>query len=218
MMRSGSETGLTRQLARLAAVALLAALTGCGFAMRGSQPMPLETLYVGVPDNTRFGADLRRALAATSPGTRQVPSPREAQASLIQVASDQQEREVSLNPDGRVEEYELSIRYVFRMVDAQGRVILPDTTLTASQDMPYDDQVLQAKDQEARTLFLAMERSLIARIVRRVTAPDVTLAIENLRTNPDAETLELLPPPTAEQQGAPRPPQEPSLGTRPNRY
>ncbi|MEI2415740.1 LPS assembly lipoprotein LptE [Orrella sp. JC864] len=218
MVRSLSLSAL---LPRLAGVALLAMLAGCGFALRGAQPMPLETLYIGTPDNTRFGADLRRALQASSPNTRLVATPKEAQASFVEVARSRGERDVSLNPDGRVEEYELTVRYVFRLVDDRGRVILPDTTLTAVRDMPYDDQVLQAKQQEAQTLFEDMERSLVARIVRRLTAPDVTLAIENLRANPDAETLGPAVAAPAPQTGPDRPAapdQPPTLGSRPSRY
>lgn len=58
------------------ALAMLMLLAGCGFTMRGVTPLPFDTLYVGIPDNTRFGADVRRALRAASPNTRQVPTSR----------------------------------------------------------------------------------------------------------------------------------------------
>lgn len=120
-------------------------LSACGFALRGVTPMPFSTLYVGIADNTQFGADVRRALRAASPDTKLVASPKDAQAILQEVSNTRALREVSLNAQGRVEEYELGINYTFRLIDAQGRALIPDTTLSIYREMPYDDQIVQAK-------------------------------------------------------------------------
>jgi Rare lipoprotein B len=63
--------------------------------------------------------------------------------------------------------------YVFRIVDANGDNILPPTTLVAVRDLPFDDRVVQAKEGEQATLFQQMQKSLIARVMRRISAPDV---------------------------------------------
>jgi len=178
---------------RLFGPALLLALSACGFAMRGVTPLPFETLYIGIPDNTRFGADVRRALRATSPGTAQVDQPKAAQVQLQQVSLDREAREVSLNAQGRVEEYELVVRLVFRLVDANGRVLLPDTTLTAIRDVPYDDQIAQAKEGEMRNIYRDMQTSLVSRLVRRLTAPDVAEAFATSQAGDPSEQLEVAP-------------------------
>ena len=201
-------------LARTAAVLLLAGLSGCGFALRGATPIPVDTLYLGVPDNTRFGADLRRAIAATSPETRLVDTQQEAQASFLQVSESRTEREVSLDPNGRVEEYELSIRYVFRVVDARGQLVLADTTLTGTRDMPYDDQARLAKSEEAERLFEDIQRSLISRIIRRLTAPDVSEALQATLAAGDDDIVRPLAPPIPQE--APPSLPRPDLGSRPN--
>ena len=59
--------------------------------------------------------DVRRALRAASPDTKLVASPKDAQAILQEVSNTRALREVSLNAQGRVEEYELGINYTFRM-------------------------------------------------------------------------------------------------------
>jgi LPS-assembly lipoprotein len=51
-------------LLRGACLALFMLLSACGFALRGVTPMPFDTMYIGMPDNTQFGADVRRALRA----------------------------------------------------------------------------------------------------------------------------------------------------------
>ncbi|MBJ7264478.1 MAG: hypothetical protein JHC61_12505 [Burkholderiaceae bacterium] len=157
----------------LSLLLLAAALAACGFTLRGTTPLPFETLYLGVNENTAFGSWLKRSIQASSPGTRLVQSPREAQAIYVEVGNTRTLREVSLNAIGRVEQYELTVAYTFRVVDRQGRAYLPDTQLFSSRGVPYDDQVQQAKDEEHQRVYEDLEQGLIARIVRRLTAPDV---------------------------------------------
>ena len=178
-------------------------LSACGFRMQGETPMPFDSLYITIPQNSQFGADIRRAIRAASPNTRIIEtsdmvvratdfdvddnadSPgainalklkkaqKLAQAKLEQVAEFRNTRQVSLNSQGKVEELELSLRYTYRLVDARDRIIIPDTTLYSVRNMPFDDRVVQAKEGEAATLFKDMQKSLVTRIMRRITAPDV---------------------------------------------
>ena len=178
-------------------------LTACGFRMQGVTPMPFDSLYITIPQNSQFGADMRRAIRAASPNTKIIEisdmnvkatdfddnydadSPyalnsikylkaqKLAQAKLEQVAEIRNTRQVSLNSQGKVEEFELSLRYTYRLVDAKNRIIVPDTTLYQIRSLPYDDRVVQAKESEAATLFKDMQKSLVTRILRRITAPDV---------------------------------------------
>ncbi|KAG1253722.1 hypothetical protein G6F65_017343 [Rhizopus arrhizus] len=103
MYFAGQQTHSSRQswLLRGACLALFMLLSACGFALRGVTPMPFDTLYVGIPDSTQFGADVRRSLRAASPNTKLVDTPKEAQAILQQVADTRTLREVSLNAQGR---------------------------------------------------------------------------------------------------------------------
>ncbi len=156
-----------------AGLALLALLSGCGFQMRGETPLPFNTLYVGVPHNTHFGANLRRALRAASPNTRLVDTPKQAQVLLQQVANQRLINDTTLNAQGQVEEYELGIRFTFRVIDPKGNAILPDTTFTTYRELPYNTSASQALSSLINSLYDAMEQSLINRILRRLAAPDV---------------------------------------------
>jgi LPS-assembly lipoprotein len=212
-----------RLWARLPLLAMLFALTGCGFQMQGSTPLPFDTLSITIPENTQFGADVRRAIKAASPNTKiiepsdsatsfirspntqlsyvgsmtstfsvennpivqptasalaSVPVPYQAQ--LQQVSETRNARVVSLNAQGRVEEYELTLRFVFRIVNSKNEIILPDTVLTSVRDLPFDDRVVQAKESEQATLFRDMQKSLVARVIRRISAPDVRQNYEAL--------------------------------------
>ncbi|MDM9561020.1 LPS assembly lipoprotein LptE [Bordetella petrii] len=198
--------------ASLAAVLLLAA---CGFALRGVTPLPFDTLYIGIPDNTRFGADVRRALRAASPNTRLVDEAGEAQAALQMVRNERTLREVSLNAQGRVEEYELGIIFTFRLISNQGAAILPDTTLSVYREMPYDDQVVQAKQGQIESLYQSMQQSLVSRLVRRLTAPDVrdaAAAAQRGESNPDAPVYDPAPPTAPRQPEVWQTPSSPGTG------
>lgn len=160
----------------LVCVLLLAVLAACGFRLKGISPLPFDTLYTNIPENSAFGADLRRLIVATSPNTRFESDVTQAQARLTQLAMQQSMREISISPEGTVEEYELNLVFVFQLTDAQGRVLLPRTTLHSRREVPYDPNALQAKQGEIGSLFQEMQRSLIDRVVRRVTSPEVTEA------------------------------------------
>ncbi|VFR29809.1 LPS-assembly lipoprotein RlpB precursor (Rare lipoprotein B) [plant metagenome] len=199
-------------LARASLLVLVGMLTACGFTMRGVTPLPFDSLYLmGLSDNTRFGGDVARALRAASPNTQLVTNRKNAQATLIAVSQSRSQRETSLNPQGRVEEYELRVQYTFRLIDARGNLLLPDTTFTDTRDMPYDDNVVQAKQGETETLYRDMEKALVSRLMRRLTAPDVAEAFEIARNSPDDNSLPVAPPlpePSEE-------PAQPSVWTNP---
>lgn len=163
----------------LVCVLLLAALSACGFRLKGATPLPFNTLYTNIPQNSAFGADLQRLITATSPNTRFVSDVTQAQVRLTQISMQQSMREISISPDGLVEEYELNLLFTFQLTDAQGRMLLAPTTLSSTREVPYDPNAIQAKQGEIGSLFQEMQRSLIDRIVRRLTSPEVINAYNN---------------------------------------
>ncbi|KAA0910593.1 LPS assembly lipoprotein LptE [Pusillimonas sp. ANT_WB101] len=154
-------------------------LAACGFHLKGVSPLPFTTLYTNIPENSEFGAGLRRAIIASSPATRFVSEPAQAQARLEQLGNRQTLREISLDTDGQVEEYELNIEFVFQLTNAQGNQVLPPTTLRVTREVPYDSQQVQAKQSEIGVVFMQMRQSLIDRIVRHLSSPDVSEAFSN---------------------------------------
>ncbi|MCI2807177.1 LPS-assembly lipoprotein LptE [Eoetvoesiella caeni] len=171
----------------LACLTLFAVLGACGFHLKGVTPLPFDTLYTNIPENSAFGAQIRRAIRAASPNTRFVSEPGEARARLTQLANNQSMREVSINPQGQVEEYELNLTFVFQLTDDKGHLVLPPTTLETIREIPYDSGALQAKQGEIGTLYIEMQQSLVDRIVRRLTAPEVSKAFNNPEDLPIAE-------------------------------
>lgn len=189
----------------LSGVAIAVVLTACGFTMRGVNPLPFETLYLGVNDNSSFGVGLIRAIRASSPATQLVPSPKEAQAVYTQLQSTRSLREVSLNAVGRVEQYELTVTYAFRVTDQKGQLILNDTVLSSSREVPFDDQFMQAKEDEFQRIYDDLEVGLVARIVRRISSPEVRTNFERVRSGTQSPTSPdpILPSTTPQNDAAP---------------
>jgi LPS-assembly lipoprotein len=204
-------------------------LAGCGFKMQGVTPMPFESLAITIPQNSQFGADVRRAIRAASPdiviiepssvkpvvpGEKPVIDPKTiAQARLEQVSEVRNSRIVSLNARGKPEEFELTLVYTFRLVNAKNQIILPDTTLSAARAMPFDERVVQAKEGEAVTLYRDMQKSLVARMMRRLTAPDIKQRWDTLKDPSPAaqDNVETATPIQAPPDNLPTPWQIPSL-------
>jgi len=174
-------------LRRLALFVLLTGcvlLAACGFRLKGATPLPFDTLYTNIAENSSFGVAMRRAIVAASPNTRIVADPAQAEARLIQLANNERLRQLSIDADGRVEEYELNLEFVFQLVDAAGHIVLPPTTLRATREIPYDDTVVQAKQSEITLLFQQMQQSMVDRVVRHLTAPDVIAAFRTAEQLP----------------------------------
>ncbi len=204
-------------------------LAGCGFKMQGVTPMPFDSLNITIPQNSQFGADVRRAIRAASPGIviieptaakpivpgekRTIDPKTIAQAKLEQVSEVRTSRIVSLNARGKPEEFELTLVYTFRLVTAKNQIILPNTTLSAARAMPFDERVVQAKEGEAVTLYRDMQKSLVSRMMRRLTAPDIKQRWDEIKasTPADEENVETAIPIQAPADNLPTPWQNPSL-------
>ena len=174
---------LPRMRLALAGLALLA-LGACGFHLKGATPLPFQTIYTNINLDSECGARLQRTITANSPTTRFTAHSRDAQVYLHQIAESQDLRQLSLDADGRVEEYELNLEFQFELLDTQGHVLLPPTTLIGVRELPYNDRVVQAKESEIDRTFKDMRNNLIDQILRRISAPEVQSAYANAADRP----------------------------------
>jgi LPS-assembly lipoprotein len=157
---------------RLHAAGLLGAaslLAGCGFRLRRSAALPFRTLYTGFAPTSAIGAEFRR-LVRVAEDTELVDDPKKAEARL-EVLREQREREVvAFSTTGRPREYQLRLRFGFRVVDAQSRELLPPTELVLSRDIVSTDIEVVAKQQEEELLFRDMQSDLVQQLLRRLAA------------------------------------------------
>src|SRR5690625_6929642 len=133
----------------LGCISLVLLIQACGFRLQRPLPLPFIKLYTYISLNSSFGAQLARMLVANTPGLTFVAERDEAQASLIQLQTRRITRDVALDPQGNVEEYQLNLQFRFELLDHEGRKILSPTTLVITRYLPNDpDEIGRASCRE----------------------------------------------------------------------
>ncbi|MFT0532823.1 LPS assembly lipoprotein LptE [Castellaniella hirudinis] len=179
-------TAPIRILRWAAALLGLLALGACGFHLKQATPLPYHSIYTNINLDTAAGARLQRTILANSPDTRFVSQRSQADVYLHQIAETQTLRQLSIDAEGRVEEYELSLEFTFELLDRAGHILLPPTTLQRLRELPYNERIVQAKETEIARTFADMRDSLSTQILRRISAPDVIHAYLNAADLPMA--------------------------------
>lgn len=172
MSSSRPEWAPASRLALLGAggVVLLAALlAGCGFHLRGEAHYEFSTLYLNSPAAQPLTADLKRSLEGI--GTAQlVASPDKAQV-ILDIASVENNKQIlSLSSGGKVSEFLLSKRVLFRVHDAAGNDWLPTSELVVRRTYSYSDSAALPKEAQEQRLWREMQDDAVQQIVRRLQA------------------------------------------------
>lgn len=154
----------------LLALILAAALTGCGFHLRGtlSGNLPYKTMYIALPETADVRIWLQRYISASG-STEIVDDAKSADATLQQLTDSRQKTILSVNAQGRVREYRLQLTYGFRVVNAKGQVLVPPNEISLSRDITFDDSNVLAKDLEEGLLWRDMNNDLVNQIMRRLS-------------------------------------------------
>jgi len=151
----------------LGAAALL--LSGCGFRLRGPQALDFATVHISVPEQSEFGAQLRRLVATT--GTTRVEEDAAKAEARLQILSNDRGREIlSLTGAGKVREYQLVQSLRFQLLDRAGKALIPPTSLTARREYTFDDSQVLGKEQEEALLYRDMQNDLVQQLMRRLAA------------------------------------------------
>ena len=164
----------------LSALILVAALSGCGFHLRGtgSGNLPYKTMHIALPETADVNVWLQRHVSATG-STRIVDKPGEAEAIFQQLGDNRHKSILSVNALGRVREYRLQLTYNFRIVNPKGQVLVPPNEITLTRDLTFDDSSILAKNLEESLLWRDMNTDLVNQIMRRLSIVKPT--------NPDLE-------------------------------
>ena len=149
-------------------LALVLALSACGFKLRGSAHVPFETLYI--PQSASgIGLDLKRNIEANT-SAKVIDDPRKAQA-ILQVAQESRGKQIlSLTGAGRVREFQLNYIVVFRVHDGKGGEYVPTNTIQLAREMTFTDAQILAKESEEQLLFRDMQAQAVQQILRRLAA------------------------------------------------
>ncbi|MCX7293440.1 LPS assembly lipoprotein LptE [Janthinobacterium sp.] len=157
------------------AIALTMLLSACGFHLRGSNGsfmLPFATMYIGLPDTSPLAIGLKRYIRAI--GSTEVVNTKDGADAVLEVLSDPERNRtktiLSLNKNGRVQEYQLGYSINFRVLDKAGNQLLAPTTISLVRPITFDESQVLAKETEEAALYRDMRNDLVQQIMRRLAA------------------------------------------------
>ncbi|PHV49432.1 hypothetical protein CSQ91_18685 [Janthinobacterium sp. BJB301] len=173
-MTTSSQVSLLGRRAVLA-LGLTVLLSACGFHLRGSNGsfmLPFATMYIGLPDTSPLAIGLKRYIRAI--GSTEVVNTKDGADAVLEVLNDPERNRtktiLSLNPNGRVQEYQLGYSINFRVVDKAGNQLLAPTTISLVRPITFDESQVLAKETEEAALYRDMRNDLVQQIMRRLAA------------------------------------------------
>jgi LPS-assembly lipoprotein len=143
------------------------ALAGCGFKLRGTQTLSIETIYLALPVNSQIGADMSRLLRSST--NVKVVTDRKGAQAVFELMGENREREIlAINAQGRATEYQLRLRVRFRVLDKDSLELIEPTDLIARRDITFNESDLLAKESEEGLLYRDMQSDLVRQMVNRL--------------------------------------------------
>ncbi len=154
-----------------AATATVALLPACGFQLRQAPDLPFNTLYAGFADGSSLGQELKRALEAS--GVRMISDNRQLDAAqvILEVLQDQREKTVvGVNATGQVREFQLRVRFKFRLRGKNGKELIPETELLQQRDISFNESGALAKEAEEALIYRSMQSDIVQQALRRLSS------------------------------------------------
>jgi LPS-assembly lipoprotein len=169
---SRRESCRRRYLSSLAFAIGLVALTGCGWQLRGREPLPFSSLYVHAATTSQVGNEIKRTLRASN--TRIADKPESAQATLIIMSEIREKNILSLGGQGRVREYQLRFRVGYKLTDGKAVTFIPPTEIVLTREISFNDSEVLAKEAEEALLYRDMQTDAVHQLMRRLRAAKIS--------------------------------------------
>ncbi|MFZ6732846.1 LPS assembly lipoprotein LptE [Undibacterium sp. Ji42W] len=161
------QANYVKRLQWLAAIMSIMLLSACGFALRGPVALPFKSIYIGMPESSALGGELRRHIRAN--GQTQVMSEAKDAQVILEVLSETREKQIlSLNSQGRVREYNLIYNFRFRVRNNVGKEYLEPVDLQLKRNITFNESQVLAKEAEEVLLYRDMQSDLVQQIMRRL--------------------------------------------------
>src|SRR6266508_364614 len=166
--QKSSLTLLSARFARLGVgLVLSGALVACGFHLRGEAHYTFDTLFLNSPAAQPLTTDLKRSLEGI--GTAQLVASPEAAQVILDIASVENNKQIlSLSGGGKVREFLLTKRVLFRVRDSAVNDWLPTSEVLVRRSYTYNDTEALAKEAQEQRLWREMQDDAVAQIVRRL--------------------------------------------------
>lgn len=156
----------------LALFASVAGLSACGFELRKAPNFAFKTLFSPFPEGSPLGVELKRSLESN--GTvRVITDARQIDQAdvILDVINERRDRVVvSRNAAGLVREFQLRLRFRFKLRTPQGKELIPETEILQQRDISFNESAVLAKESEEALLYREMQSDIVQQIMRRLAA------------------------------------------------
>ena len=160
---------MRRAAGRIAMLALSMGLLGCGFHLRGEANYGFATLYLNSAPTLPLTSELKRSLDGI--GSAHLVAAAASAEAVLEVNSVEDTKQIlSLSGGGKVAEYLLSKRVLFRVHDNDGNDWLPTSEVLVRRSYTYSDTEVLAKEAQEQRLWREMQTDSVQQIVRRLQA------------------------------------------------
>jgi len=128
-------------LRRFLLVNLVAVVAGCGFQFRQSPNYAFTTLFVNLPENDAMGASLRRNISASGQVTviTDVRDVEKAQVIYEPILNLREKVILGRTSTGAIREYQLRLRYRFKLHTQGGKELIPDAEIFLTRDINFNE-------------------------------------------------------------------------------
>lgn len=151
---------------------LSAALAGCGFELRKPPRYAFTTLFNSISIASPFAVKLTRSLESSGQ-VEVITDPRQIERAEVifdQLFELREKVVVGRTSTGAIREYQLRLRYRFRVRSRNGIELIPDTEIVQTRDINFNETGALSKESEEALLYKDMENDLVLQLQRRLAA------------------------------------------------
>ena len=131
--------------------------------------MAFRTLAIVGGEGSALVVDLKRSLRGNA-RIEVIEASDKAEAVLYILLNQNDKTILTLSGGGRVREFQLTQRVMFRVADVQGNEWLSPAEINVRRDFSFNDSQALAKEGEERLLLADMQADAVQQLVRRLSA------------------------------------------------
>ena len=148
----------------------LMGLSACGFQLRQAPNYSFRTLYIGLPEASVFGQELKRNISVSG-RVEVINDPKQVERAdvIFDLLQELQEKVIlSRTSAGAVREFQLRFRIRFKLRTRDGIEVIPDTELVQERDISFSETAALSKETEEGLLYRDMRSDLVQQVLRRL--------------------------------------------------
>jgi LPS-assembly lipoprotein len=155
----------------VASLVLTSLVGACGFHLQGATALPDEMGRTRLEVQNPYSTFARRLLILLEQNDVRVVTTADAGAVLEVPVNDVRKEVLSIGDNARVREYRVRHIVQFRLVDGEGRELVPMQYLEQSRTISFDEQNILASTREEEFLRDDLADILSRQVLRRLGEP-----------------------------------------------